>query len=71
MSANPLDEMRQPGMPKKRVYRDVSQKYCSQLDDNVIVVREGNQFQCLSANRCGNASAQTHTGLISNCPKNL
>ncbi len=43
----------------KRVYREISQKYCSHLDDNVIIVRESNypssHYECMSAHLCGKA----------------
>lgn len=41
----------------KRIYRDISQKYCSRIDDNVIIVRDGvapqGRYECLSAHLCG------------------
>lgn len=41
----------------KRVYRDISQKYCSRIDDNVIIVREAGaktgDYECLSSHLCG------------------
>lgn len=60
-----------PASPRKRVYRDISQKYCSHLDDNVIVVREGDRFECLSAHRCGAPVDQTAQGTVANCPRNI
>jgi len=46
-----------PEENQKRVYRDISQKYCSRIDDNVIIVREvGKQiggYECLSSHLCG------------------
>lgn len=56
--------------PPKRVYRDISQKYCSHLDDNVILVKDytviPERYECLSAHLCGNR-AENGNGVISNC----
>lgn len=58
----------------KRVYRDISQKYCSRLDDNVIVVKDSSvspeRYECLSAHLCG-CRTENGNGAISNCVHNI
>lgn len=60
--------------PPKRVYRDISQKYCSHLDDNVILVKDSSDFseryECLSAHLCGYRT-ENGNGSISNCMHNI
>ncbi|MBR6726468.1 MAG: hypothetical protein IKL81_05725 [Clostridia bacterium] len=54
----------------KRVYRDISQKYCSRIDDNVIIVRNTAQnpahYECLSSHLCPSNTSCT----ISKLPDN-
>ena len=58
----------------KRIYRDISQKYCSRLDDNVILVKDSaaspERYECLSAHLCGYRTENGH-GAISNCMHNI
>jgi len=60
-----------PFSPKKRIYREISRKYCAHLDDQVIVIRQDDRMECLSAHRCGPPVDQTAQGSVANCPRNL
>jgi hypothetical protein len=70
MNQNVFSNPRHP----KRVYRDISQKYCSRLDDIVIVVKNASmipeQYECLSAHLCGSHTDEAR-GIISNCSYNI
>ena len=46
---------------KHREYRDIAERYCRFVDENVVVIRnidaEAEEYECLSAHLCGDSPA--------------
>jgi hypothetical protein len=70
MNHNIGDNPRHP----RRVYRNISQKYCSHVDDNVIVVKDTSvspeRYECLSAHLCG-CRNNNAVGAADDCVHNM
>ena len=44
----------------KKQFKEVTQRFCPNLDDNAIIVRTGETYNCLSQSECKNCKDCEH-----------